>query len=386
MDRGGSVRSKEEYVDWRFRLGHIRFGRTARFISCVYGLLSFFSFTLAQVPTRDQLIGTWIGVHSEWDLDFVCPLPTYIQLDADSTYHLGLVDGSATEKISTWAIHGDAMRLDTIHFAPRLVTLQQDLLRIGTNYPMVFRRFADMPIDSAKAYQQLRGRVWQTDSLTIYLYGNGKVALENRTTGQRTAHFWQLTKFGKSVFLVIRGNQFNRNSGYKPLWQLSSLSASGLKAVGWAGRAVATENFRFVRKLTPGDSCRPSGFQTCDNCFRQMWYGNPLSYGQERYDLIQLFAKQYQPIHLPGATGLVRIQFVVNCEGEKGLFDLRAFGEDYCAKTFDARITSQLMSICREQVATDPSLRQTDRSDWRHDLFVSITFRFKDGRITEILP
>ncbi|GAB4026535.1 hypothetical protein [Spirosoma gilvum] len=341
----------------------------------------------AQAPTREQLVGTWIGVHTEQDIDFVCPLPNYIRLDADSTYHLGMVDGSAKEQVSSWAIHGEAVRLDTVHFAPRLVTLQNDLLRIGKNYPMVFRRFTSIPVDSARAYRQLTGRVWQSDSLIIAFYANGKVSLENRTTNQRTAHFWKLATFDKSLFIVIQGNQYTRFRGYKPLWQLSQVSASQLQAIGWNGRAVTTERFQFVKNLAPGDSCRPSGFQACGNCFRPIWYERLLTRGQKRYDILQFVAKHYQPVQRPGETGLIQIQFVVNCEGEKGTVTLNAFGEDYCPKTFAPQITNQLIAICQNYVTADGSLREPDRpGDWPLDVWVSFTFRLKEGHITDLLP
>ncbi len=345
------------------------------------------SFVQGQTPTREQLTGTWIGVHSEWDTDFFCPLPTYIQLDTDSVYHLGMVDGSATELTSTWAVNGDFVRLDTIHFAPNLIKLQDNLLTVGTNYPMVFRRFNDLPVDSASTYRQLVGHVWQSDNLTIYLYNNGQVSLENRISKQRTSHFWRLAQFGQSVFLVIRGNQYNRDSGYKPLWQISTVLPKQMQAIGWNGCAVAMERFQLVRNIPPGESCRPSGFQTCDNCFLAMWHEAPLSRSPKRYDINQLFAKHYQPVNQAGQSGLIRIQFVVNCEGEQGLVDLRSFGEDYCPKTFDCHITNQLVAICREHVATNLSLRTSEKNDARsQDVSISLTFRLENGRLIDILP
>ncbi|MFD2932500.1 hypothetical protein [Spirosoma flavum] len=345
------------------------------------------SFAQGQTPPREQLIGTWIGVHSELSTDLVCPLPTYIQLDADSIYHLGLVDGSTSELKSTWSVTGENVRLDTIHYASRLLSVKDNLLRIGTNYPMVFRRFTDISIDSASAYQQLSGHVWQSDNLTIYLYTNGQVRLENTITNQRTAHFWQLAQFGQSVFLIIRGNQYNHNGGYKPLWQISTVSSKLMQAIGWNGCRVASETFRLVRDLSPDDLHQPTDFQTCDNCFQPIWHEVPLSHSPRRYDINQLFRKQYQPVSQSGQSGLIRIQFVVNCEGEQGLVDLHGFGEDYCPKIFDCRITDQLQTICRDYVAADPSLRMPEKTDARlQDVSVSLTFRLKDGLLTDILP
>lgn len=346
-----------------------------------------YSFSFAQLPTRNQFVGTWIGVHSEWDADFTCPLPVYVQLNADSTYHIGMVDGSANKRTSTWAFHGENMRLDTIHFASGLVSVRNDFLRIGANYPMVFRRFTDVAIDSVRVRKQLSGRVWQSDNLIVYLYPDGKVALENPASRQRTAHYWQLARFGQSIFLIIKGNQYTPNRGYKPSWQIVGMTPQQMQAIGWNGRAVGKETFRLVRSLLPGDTCRPTGFQPCSNCFSSIWREGSLSRSDKRHDLVQLFRKNYQPISQTGESGLVRIRFVVNCEGEQGSFELSGFDESYCPKTFDNRITNQLVTICRNHVATDSSLRKPNNPDeWLLDIAVSLTFKLKDGRLTDILP
>ncbi|GAB3732945.1 hypothetical protein GCM10028816_31530 [Spirosoma lituiforme] len=340
----------------------------------------------AQSPSREQLMGIWIGVHAERDVDYFCPLPTYIQLNADSTYRLGLVHDTSTALTSSWAVTGNRVRLDTVQYAPGRLTIQNDLLRIETNTPLVFRRLTCFPIDSALAYQRLAGHSWQSNNLTVSLYANGQVSVENTATKTKTAHFWHLVQFCSSTFLVIRGNQYNENGGFKPLWQITKLSSNQMQAIGWNGCAVTTETFRLARDIPPGEVCRPTEFQPCDNCFSQAWYARSISSPSKRYDLTQLVTKYYQPVYQPGQSGLVKVQFVVNCEGEQGQLAIRGFGEDYCPKLFDSRITNQLRAICQNHIGTDPTFRQPKPTDPSHDVSIVITFRLTDGRITDILP
>ncbi|WP_148562357.1 hypothetical protein [Spirosoma radiotolerans] len=340
----------------------------------------------AQSPSREQLIGTWIGVHAEWEADFFCPLPTYLRLEPDGAYQLGMVDNSAQPLVSTWAVQGDTVRLDTVHYAPRLVSLQGGLLRIGTLYPMVFRKFSAIPVDSANTYQQLNGRVWQSNNLTISFYSNGQVSVENTATKKKTVHFWQVVRFGSSVFLVIRGNQHNKDGDFKPLWQIANLNANQMQAIGWNGCTVTTETFRLIRDIPAGEVCHPTDFQPCSNCFSQTWNSRSVSNPSKRYDLIQLITNYYQPVQQIGQSGLIRVRFVLNCEGEQGPFELSGFGEDYCPKLFDRRITDQLRDICQNRVGTDPTLRQSQPTDPPHDVSLVVTFRLKDGRVTDILP
>ncbi|ADB40942.1 hypothetical protein [Spirosoma linguale] len=357
---------------------------------CIAGLyfsLFIFHSSLTKGQTREQLTGTWIGVHTELDTTITCALPTYIRLSADSTYQLGLVDGSAKSIQSTWAIEGERVRLDTIHFAPRLVTVQDDLLRIGSTFPMVFRRFTDVPVDSVSTYQQLSGHVWQSNNLTVSLYANGQVSLENLHTNERTAHFWRLATFERSVFLVIFGNQHNREGGYKPLWQITGLLPKQMQAIGWNGCSVATETFRLVRNLSPNETCQPAGFQTCSTCFQPLWNTIPLSHTSRQYELNKLLSNYYQPVSQKEQSGLLTIKFVVNCAGQVGLFDVKGFGDDYCPKAFTSQLTDQLLSICRNHIAIRSFLQPgKDPDQLTHDTAVSLTFRLKDGHITDILP
>lgn len=343
--------------------------------------------SLIKGQTREQLTGTWIGVHTEMGTDFTCPLPTYIKLNTDSTYQLGVVDGSANALTSTWAIEGERVRLDTIHFAPRLVTAQDDLLRIGTTFPMVFRRFTDIPVDSASTYRQLSGRVWQSNNLTVYLYANGRVSLENPATKQRTAHFWRLAAFGNSVFLVIFGNQHNSEGGYKPLWQITSLLPKQVQAIGWNSCSVATETFRLVRNLSPDEPLQPVGFQTCSVCFQPLWQTTQVSHTSRQYQLHQLLTKYYRPVSQREQSGLLNITFMVNCAGQSGLFNVKGFGDDYCPKAFDSQLTDQLLTICRNYLTTNSFLHPgKDPAELTYDTAVSLTLRLKDGAITDILP
>jgi hypothetical protein len=365
----------------------LRVGRWC--LTSLYLALFFLYSSITNGQTREQLTGTgtWIGVHTEIDTNFLCPLTAYIRLSADSTYELGMVDGTARAMKSTWAVSGEQVRLDTVHFAPRLVTVQDGLLRIGAMFPMVFRRFTDVPVDSASTYRQLSGRVWQSGNLTIHLYPNGQVSLENPVTKQRTAHFWRLATVERSVFLVIFGNQYNRDGDYKPLWQITGVLPNQIQAIGWNGCTVETETFRLVRSVRPDEISKPTGFQTCLTCFQPLWQTTRLSQTARHYELNQLLTRFYPPVTASGQSGVLTISFVVNCAGQSGLFDVKGFGDDYCPKVFDSLLTNRLLTICRNHLASASFLHPGKNSpEQTNDTAVSLTIRLKDGRITDILP
>ena len=117
-----------------------------------------------------------------------------------------------------------------------------------------------------------------------------------------------------------------------------------------------------------------------------MWYTTTID-SEKRYELKRLFERYYQTAQKPGESGLIRIEFVVNCEGERGLFHLSGFDEAYQCKDFDPQITRQLLTICRNHVPTDLSSFVTDQPGRTpQDQGVSLTFQLKDGHLIDIFP
>lgn len=341
--------------------------------------------TTAQPLTQETLIGKWIGVHTEFDNTLFCPLPTYLDLRVDGAFNLGIVDGTTNPKTLTWHVKSGQLQLDAFTYATELVTLKNDVLQIGQRYPMVFRRFQDVPIDSVAAFRMLNGRVWQTDSLRLLLFGDGKLLWENRQTNQRTVHCWRLANFGTSVFLVTRGTASTCEGDYKPLWQIEQLGKQQFKAIGWNGRAVASETFRLVRAIKPDEQPKPSGFQPCENCFGHVGYSFaepiPRRLEPKLYSIRKTFEQLYKPVVVNGQSGLIQVRFAVNCNGEAGMFNVKGFDENYQSRTFDQQITEQLVAICRHNLLPD----------WRRDgvpnhvdTAVLLNFQLRDGVITNI--
>lgn len=344
-----------------------------------------------QPLTHAQLTGKWIGVHTEFGPDAYCPLPAYLDLQTQGTYRLGLIDDSTPALMDTWALTTDTVRLGTTSYAPGLVMLTSDILRIGTVFPMTFRRFHDVPIDSAAARKAISNRIWQTDSLLIHLHENGRACLENRMIKQRTTYHWRLARFGESVFILIQGSQYTTGGQYRSIWQITTFGNSGVtktqfRATGWNGQRVAAEPFGLVRSLLPGDSCRANGFQVCNNCFVQQSTYNIFSLSTaQQYEVQKLMRQHYQPVNQTGQSGLIQVRFVLNCAGEMGMLTMTELDEAYCTYSFDRQITSQLTAFCRNQLLRVLA-NEAPAPEERPDRAVRLNFRLKDGRLTDIFP
>ncbi len=331
--------------------------------------------------THKQLIGTWIGVHTEPDLGAFCPLPAYLHLSADSTCQLGMVDESEPPVTTTWALQRGTLRLDTVHYAPGLVTLTGDLLRIGVQKPMTFRRFQNVPLDSFSTQKALSGRAWQTDSLVVHLHVNGRACLEHRTTGQRTVHNWSMARQQQSLFLIIRGNAVNPKGSYTPLWQVINVGNGQLRLTGWDGHTLVTPVFRLGRVLSATEACLPVGFQTCDYCFSTRRWTTVTDLPSKHDTIAQILKQHYQPVGGMGQSGLLRLKCTVSCGGEYSLVTVYGVDEEYQERAFAPAIIRQLLAIFRERLA--PLVVPPATESPPVDADIQLTFRLKDGALTD---
>ncbi len=107
------------------------------------------------------------------------------------------------------------------------------------------------------------------------------------------------------------------------------------------------------------------------------------TYIGEKRAIIESFEKNYDPAIVKKESGLIRIRFIVNCNGNTGRFRINGMDPSYNERVFDPEITNQLLAITK-------SLK-----DWKiypegdkrkRDYYMYLTFKIVDGQIKEILP
>jgi len=342
----------------------------------------FFIFHLLVSTHAQPLTGRWIGVHTEWDLNLFCTLPAYMDFNPDSTWQLGLVDESEAPRTGHWGMEGRVLRLDTTHYAPELVSVQGDLLRIGRVQPMLFRRFRAVPMARETVWQRLSGQVWQSDSVQYLIAADGRVGIRNRKTGVQTVHYAEVLAMDKSAFLIIRGSANGREGNIRAFWQVTSNEVGVIKLMGGLGSNVGTETLRWVRPFVSSEPLQPTEFQLCTNCFgrtRQITFFGISESNEQK--IVALIRQRYQPVDAPDQSGLIMLRLVRNCAGELGRIELKELDDNYRNRLFDKRVTDQLRAI----VCTNlPSNLFDNGNSPKSDMVISFTFRVVDGRITDL--
>ena len=127
-----------------------------------------------------------------------------------------------------------------------------------------------------------------------------------------------------------------------------------------------------------------SNFQLCHKEFKAKQYfhfDKGLQYEGEKKELRSQFKEKYIPIDTD-QSGLIRIRFIVNCEGEIGRFRMISSDLNYQEQIFDQRITDQLLSITK---SLEGWIAQSIREKTR-DYYQYLIFKIVNGELTDIMP
>lgn len=142
---------------------------------------------------------------------------------------------------------------------------------------------------------------------------------------------------------------------------------------------------RWVGDIVQNDQIDEIDFNVCNGNEQIFQYFNlgegPVYYG-EKSKLINTFLSEYKPIPDSNENGLIRIRFIVNCEGKAGRFRVLQSDYNFQEKEFDKEIISQLLNITK---GID-SWVVLQRDEVPVDYYMYLIFKVTDGQLTEILP
>jgi len=122
-------------------------------------------------------------------------------------------------------------------------------------------------------------------------------------------------------------------------------------------------------------------------CFEKHIYqyfndSHGLEYRGEKAALEREFLKEYKSEVIKNETGSIRINFVVNCNGETDRFRLIAMDENYNEKQFEKSITEQLLTITKRLKGWKGKQMRGNNVDY----YQYLIFKIENGQLKEILP
>jgi hypothetical protein len=147
----------------------------------------------------------------------------------------------------------------------------------------------------------------------------------------------------------------------------------------------SNEYLRWVDDILFDSSIDDKTFTLChgeDSVIQYFNNGKGLEYEGEKYAIIREFEKRYDPTIVAEESGLVRIRFIVNCQGETDRFRVLSMDFNYVEKEFDEATTNQLLEITRSLNGWQPKQFGNQTADY----YQYLIFKIDKGRIVKILP
>lgn len=126
-------------------------------------------------------------------------------------------------------------------------------------------------------------------------------------------------------------------------------------------------------------------FELCfgdENVYQYFNTGNGLKYKGGKIEYEEIFYNEFIPQNIKNEDGLIRIRFLVTCNGDIGRFRIIAMDNEYQEKVFDKKIMQQLIRITRSLKGWMP--KKDDKKPI--DYYQYLIFKIKDGNLIKILP
>ena len=142
---------------------------------------------------------------------------------------------------------------------------------------------------------------------------------------------------------------------------------------------------RWVGDIEHNDQVDELDFKVCNGDDKILQYfnlGEGPTYNGEKSTILNAFKSKYQPLLNKNQNGLIRIRFIVNCEGKAGRFRVLQSDYSYKEKEFNKEIVSQLLSITKQINNWEVLYKQENAVDY----YMYLIFKITDGQLTEILP
>ena len=125
-------------------------------------------------------------------------------------------------------------------------------------------------------------------------------------------------------------------------------------------------------------------FELCNKNHIYQYFNNSggLEYEGEKLEIEKVFKENYKSEKINNETGLIRINFIVNCKGKTDRFRLISMDENYNEKLFLKSITDQLLAITKN--LNGWKVKKIKEKDI--DYYQYLIFKIENGQLKEILP
>lgn len=125
-------------------------------------------------------------------------------------------------------------------------------------------------------------------------------------------------------------------------------------------------------------------FEPCykEEIFAGNYFRKPSGFSFGKDSLRRYFSSTYDNQGIVSESGYITFRFAINCEGEKGWYEIHELGLDFKEKKFNKITVDHLLKLIEDL----DSWRPIEFNDNKFDSYMHLTFKIENGDLLEILP
>ena len=141
---------------------------------------------------------------------------------------------------------------------------------------------------------------------------------------------------------------------------------------------------RYVEDIAPNELIDNPNFKTCNekNVLQYFNVGDGLEYEGGKRAILDKFNNKYEVPKRSKFSGLIRVRFIINCNGSSGRFRLLSMDYNYKEVEAPENVTDQLVSITKSL----DKWNIKNHDDSPIDYYQYLSFKIENGKIEKILP
>lgn len=336
---------------------------------------------------ESHLQNIWMGGAVLIDPGVYTSYPAIFSFTEDNQF----ISKKIGESIDTvaYTLEADGLKLDNYTVARKDLVVKGDILYLNDGFKRQMHRiqaFAKCPNNIAEIKSLLSQKYWSNKEEVLQFQADGSYKeYKLAEDGKYKACYYEIDSFENMYFLSKRAVENLKNGRNYYVEQIVSLDDKELKVFRWEKNTFQTISYQAIDRPTTIQET-PVDFQLCHPYLyvhnrSNRYYYQGTRYNGGHYAIKKRIAAEYKAPNVD-ENGLVRIRFVVNCEGKTGQFEVLELDENYKERSFDSRITTQLLKITE---SLDDWIAGA-KNDYAVDTYFFISYKIKEGKVVDLFP
>jgi hypothetical protein len=347
-------------------------------------IITILFYSCSQEPKFD---GVWLGIAREMDKEVFIPMPRLMVAKSDgyfNSYQIDKPDSNSTN----WEIKNSTLYIDTTKFISSRFEISKSQFIFKGPFKAYYQRLDNKfkALDISNLNKFLVSSSWESEYDIVSFNKSDELILFDKSDTTFNKLCWNINKAEGFPFIIKKGNHLDCESFYRFPELIIDFNENQFTIKRWE---KDTWKEVVYSKVDPQKKdFDSSNFQTCNP---YLYRGNPQHryyykgtfYKGGFYKINKLFNAYYQKPEISTESGLIKVEFIVNCQGKPGRFSMMEFDKNYKLKKFSSKISSQIFEFTKTLKDWNAGKNKEGESI---DTFRFLTFKIKNSEVIEIFP